>query len=116
MNNLVNTFTSVGSTITQTRTTSHRAERIVRAVSFDSATRHQPGVFNKKDVYTARRMTYRLQGRELVCNQEETCHICMHGAPFMQGGMRLVHRFKDHAIPTAMVAKFSKYEEDDNSW
>ena len=119
MNNLVNTFTALSKTMTCTR---HDASdtKPVRAVAFDSARRYPAGVFANRSWRQVSRFQFMLRNRQLnlhldTASQQQTW-VAMHPNPFMQGGMRLVHRFIDENIPTPMVAKFSKYTEDDNSW
>lgn len=121
IDNLVNTFTSLSKTVTQTRNSSHIQERVARTVTFDSATRFgdcKRGVDFKIDgARTGHRRTYKLDpsvGLNRTSNKK--CVLRLHKNPFMQGGMRLVYRCQDADIPTEMVAKFSRFEEDDNSW
>ena len=122
IDNLVNTFTSLSQTITQTRNSDHVPDREPRRVKFDSAARfisgNKPPEFKPKGARKGRRSTYRLRGGELLRKTETDCKIRLHANPFMQGGMRLVYRCQDETISTtmSMVAKFSRFEEDDNSW
>ena len=86
---------------------------------FDSATRFSSKSavnFKVKGSRAGKRSTYRLSSGKLQRYSERDCVIRRHRNPFMQGGMRLVYRCQDPQISTAMVAKFSRFEEDDNSW
>lgn len=119
--NLVNTFTSLSKTVTQTRNTAHSQERVARTVVFDSAQRFsycKRGVaFRNHGAREGERRTYNvhaLMGLKRTSNT--ACVLRLHKNPFMQGGMRLVYRCQDEDIPTEMVAKFSRFEEDDNRW
>ena len=121
IDNLVNTFTSLSKTVTQTRNSSHIQERVARTVTFDSAKRFgdcKRGVDFKIDgARTGHRRTYKLDASVgLNRTSNKKCVLRLHKNPFMQGGMRLVYRCRDADIPTEMVAKFSRFEEDDNSW
>ena len=120
IDNLVNTFTSLSQTITQTRNDQAGQERATRIVMFDSATRFEFGrkqiAFSSRMIRVGRRFTFDLYGGQLRQRSVKKCYIYMHENPFMQGGMRLIYRCQDTEIPTRMVAKFSRYEEDDNSW
>eukprot|EP00434_Breviolum_minutum_P017974 symbB.v1.2.015849.t1/scaffold1163.1/size134625/9 len=119
--NLVNTFTSLSKTVTQTRNTAHSQERVARTVVFDSAQRFsycERGVaFRNHGAREGERRTYNvhaLMGLKRTSNT--ACVLRLHKNPFMQGGMRLVYRCQDEDIPAEMVAKFSRFEEDDNRW
>lgn len=123
IDNLVNTFTSLSKTVTQTRNTAHSQERVARTVCFDSALRFgncEHGVdFRGHPPRTGRRRTYRLDSSGLMGLKRlsnTACELRLHKNPFMQGGMRLVYRCQDADIPTEMVAKFSRFKEQDNSW
>ncbi|CAJ1376382.1 unnamed protein product [Effrenium voratum] len=112
MNNLVNTITSLSKTMTCTRQDSS-AERPVREVAFDSARRYVAGAIRSWS--RACRISFRLWNGQLLQGQSKPARVAMHKNPFMQGGMRFVHRFADESISRSMVAKFSKYPQDDNS-
>ena len=121
IDNLVNTFTSLSKTITQTRNSDDNVpDRVPRRVTFDSAKRFDTGaiVFKSKGARKGKRSVYQLRGRELFKKSETQCKIRLHANPFMQGGMRLVYRCQDETISKTMnmVAKFSRFSEDDNSW
>eukprot|EP00435_Cladocopium_sp_Y103_P037656 s3369_g10.t1 len=121
IDNLVNTFTSLSQTITQTRNHDHVQERMFRSVRFDSATRFGTSkaiAFKTDGARKGLRSTYKLHDGELRKKTEQICVIRLHENPFMQGGMRLVYRCQDEMISRrmAMVAKFSRFNEDDNSW
>ena len=126
IDNLVNTFTSLSKTFTQTRNTAHSQERVAprtpRTVVFDSARRFNSEkgvVFRKHGARTGERCTYKPDPSGLMGLKRASTKACvlrLHKNPFMQGGMRLVYRCRDEGIPKEMVAKFSRFEEDDNSW
>ncbi|CAK9060768.1 Alpha-protein kinase 1 (AK1) [Durusdinium trenchii] len=118
IDSLVNTFTTVSKTITETRSTVHRRERHTRQVAFDSAKRFSGNNDNikEKKAKAGMRTTLVLRGGQLMKSRSKKCIVYLHDNPFMQGGMRLVHRFRDQDLPTKMVAKFSRYVGDDNSW
>ena len=115
MENLVNTFSSVSKTVTETRNTVHRLDRKLRRVVFDSAQRFHgrvPGIKAREAV----RYTFSLRQGHLRVRTREDCFVRIHRNPFMQGGMRLVYRFRDPNIPTEMVAKLSRHVEHDDSY
>ena len=127
IDNLVNTFTSLSKTVTQTRNTAHSQERVAartpRTVVFDSARRFgnsEKGIaFRNHGARTGVRCTYKPDASGLMGLKrasEKACVLRLHKNPFMQGGMRLVYRCRDEDIRKEMVAKFSWFEEDDNSW
>ena len=125
IDNLVNTFTSLSKTVTQTRNTAHSQDRVARTVVFDSAHRFsyckgKGGVFFRNHgAREGQRRTYKLHDSGpmgLKRTSNTACVLRLHKNPFMQGGMRLVYRCQDEDIPTEMVAKLSRFEEDDNSW
>ena len=123
IDNLVNTFTSLSKTVTQTRNTAHSQERKARTVIFDSASRFgdcKRGVdFKRGGARKGRRRTYKPDASGLMGlkrTSDKACVLQLHENPFMQGGMRLIYRCQDSRIPTEMVAKFSRFEEDDNLW
>lgn len=123
IDNLVNTFTSLSKTVTQTRNTAHSKERAARTVVFDSARRfgrsEKEVAFRNHGARTGERRTYKLDASGLIGLKRTSnteCVLRLHKNPFMQGGMRLVYRCRDADIPAEMVAKFSRFEEDDNSW
>ena len=123
IDNLVNTFTSLSKTVTQTRNAAHSQERVARTVVFDSARRFgncEKGVdFRSHRPRTGERRTYKLHASGLMGlkrTSNTACKLRLYKNPFMQGGMRLVYRCSDEDIPTEMVAKLSRFEEDDNSW
>ena len=123
IDNLVNTFTSLSQTITQTRNSTFAEKRVTRSVVFDSAMRFcrsgdaSLAAFKIRAERQGIRSTYKLDySGKLRRITNKRCVIRMHKNPFMQGGMRLVYRCQDDKIRTPMVAKFSRFQEDDNSW
>ena len=115
MDNLVNTFSSLSKTVTETRNAVDYNDRKSREVIFDSAGRFQGRVPSIKE-RMAFRYTFSLRQGQLQIRTKEACNIRVHRNPFMQGGMRLVYRFHDPCIKTKMVAKLSRYVEHDSSW
>ncbi|OLQ10935.1 Myosin heavy chain kinase C [Symbiodinium microadriaticum] len=116
--NLVNTFSSLSKTVTETRNTVHHHDREMRRVAFESSHRFKVAPPSDKSVRRrpAMRFTYTLHEGDLRIRSRHKCVIQLHTNPFMQGGMRLVYRCRDADIPTEMVAKLSRYVEHDNSW
>eukprot|EP00971_Amphidinium_carterae_P075819 1498067-Amphidinium_carterae.1 len=125
MNGLINTFTTVSTTITQTRTAGHAKERIQRNVTFEDAKKWNGNTFtgDNRGPFASTRTTYSLSNIRWMhyssgklksrCQSQGAVYISPD--PFMVGGMRLVYQFRDTAIPTRMVAKWSKYAEDEDS-
>eukprot|EP00971_Amphidinium_carterae_P105196 2083050-Amphidinium_carterae.1 len=132
MNGLINTFTTVSKTITQTRTAGNATERRQRAVTFEDAQkwtgrRDRACGFMKFEhgPRNGTRTTYCLSSRTRTNSDRrssirirqlcEGTEVYISPDPFMVGGMRLVYQFLDVSMPKRMVAKCSKYAEDDDS-
>ncbi|CAE7260448.1 mhkC [Symbiodinium sp. CCMP2456] len=121
--NLVNTFSSLSKTVTETRNTVCLRDRKIRCVAFESATRYSgcrltPSTKSKFIMRPreAWRYTFTLCQGAVMTRTKQKCTFQLHRNPFMQGGMRLVYRCRDADIRTEMVAKLSRYAEHDNCW
>eukprot|EP00971_Amphidinium_carterae_P075818 1498066-Amphidinium_carterae.1 len=130
MNGLINTFTTASTTITQTRTAGYAKERRQRNVAFEDAKKWNGNTFmgRNQGPFRCTRTTYNLSSRmhrssdtrsgirpRKQYERQERTKVYISPQPFMVGGMRLVYQFRDTAIPKRMVAKWSKYVEDEDS-
>jgi len=122
MTTLVSTFTTMSTTITQTRARDRTGEKLMRSTFFENARIIEALLDGKtkfkQKTYKATRYTHDLSYDGQPGNTEtNNTSYQTREKPFMQGGRRLSYYFTDLERPwLPMVMKKSKFEADDCSW
>lgn len=116
---LVNTFSTVSRTMTQTRDAPSGDVRPTRSVTFQSAklAKERDYLPSLKPRHASRSKYVLSRTDQLEMREHDQTTYRMPDKPFMQGGMRLVYLLRDSEMTwLPMVAKFSKFSKDDDSW